>query len=84
MLTALEWSLSRIEDSQNSGYRELYLLRHNAVWSFENQLTLWRNKSAPSSESKYKPSKEPAEFATWCHAGFDPQDVGHIFLQLLS
>jgi hypothetical protein len=54
------------------------------VWCFENQLTFWRNKSAPTSESKNKPNKEQAELATWRHAGFDPEDVGHIFLKLLS
>jgi hypothetical protein len=47
------------------------------VWPFENQLTLRRNNSAPFSESKCKPSKEPAVLAT---ASFDPEDVGHIFL----
>jgi hypothetical protein len=37
-----------------------YLLRYNATYSIENQLTFWRNISPPSSGSKYNPSKKPA------------------------
>jgi hypothetical protein len=31
---------------------QFYLLRYNAPWSVENQLTFWRNMPPPSSGSK--------------------------------
>jgi hypothetical protein len=42
-------------------YEELYLLGYNALYSAEFQPTFQRNISPPSSGSKNKPNKKPAQ-----------------------